>query len=58
MDYVLTPGRYVGFAVAEDDFNFNERFTSLKAEIINQFEEEIQLNEQILANLAKIITHE
>jgi type I restriction enzyme M protein len=54
LDYVLTPGRYVGLADEEDDFDFNERFTQLKAEFEAQLEEEIILNKQITENLKKI----
>ena len=54
LDYVLTPGRYVGLPDEEDDFNFNECFTALKVELEEQLKEEALLNEQILRNLNKI----
>ena len=54
LDYALTPGRYVGLAEEEDDFDFKERFTSLKAEFEEQLKEEERLNAQILENLNKV----
>lgn len=54
MDNIITPGRYVGLAEEEDDFDFKERFTKLKAEFEEQLKEEARLNAQILENLQKV----
>lgn len=54
LDYVLTPGRYVGLAEEEDDFDFNERFTKLRTEFEGQLKEEERLNKLIRENLDKV----
>ena len=54
LDYVLSPGRYVGLPEEEDDFDFGERFDVLKAEFEEQLKEEAQLNKRIKENLSRI----
>ena len=54
LDYVLSPGRYVGLPEEEDDFDFPERFKSLKSELAKQMKEEAVLNKRILKNLSGI----
>jgi len=55
LDYVLTPGRYVGLPDNEDNFDFKERFTNLKKEFQEQLKEEERLNTLILENLKKVV---
>ena len=55
LDYVLTPGRYVGLPDDEDDFDFNERFTKLRKEFAEQLKEEEKLNALIIENLARVV---
>ena len=50
--FVLTPGRYVGAEVVEDDGEpFEEKMTRLVAELKGQFEESAKLESAIKANL-------
>ena len=55
LDYVLTPGRYVGLPDEEDDFDFAERFATLQQELAAQMEEENHLNALIYENLARVV---
>jgi type I restriction enzyme M protein len=54
LDYVLTPGRYVGLPDEADDFDFAERFGRLKAEFEEQLKEEARINSLIVENLGKV----
>lgn len=54
LDFVLSPGRYVGLPEEEDDFDFSERFIALKTEFEEQMKEETNLNKRIQTNLSKI----
>ena len=54
-DYILTPGRYVGIADAEDDGEtFEEKMARLTSDIAKCFEESNRLQEQIKKNLEAI----
>lgn len=54
LDYVLTPGRYVGLPDEEDDLDFKERFLALKAEFEAQIIEEAEINKVVAENLSKV----
>lgn len=54
LDYVLTPGRYVGLLEEDDDFDFEERVRKLTAELKEQMEASAKLDERIKENLAKV----
>jgi type I restriction enzyme M protein len=54
LDYVLTPGRYVGLQEEDDDFDFDEHVKKLTAELKKQMEESAKLDERIKENLAKV----
>ena len=54
LDYVLTPGRYIGLPDDEDDFNFAERVQTLFAELDTQMLASVSLDERIRSNLAKV----
>ncbi|WP_410507418.1 class I SAM-dependent DNA methyltransferase [Methanosarcina hadiensis] len=52
-DYILTPGRYVGFEEAEeDDEEFEEKMERLTAELSVQFRKSGELEKKIKENLA------
>ena len=56
LDYVLTPGSYVG--LPDDGDNFNERFNRLKTEFEEQLKEEEKLNALIKENLRRVKLNE
>ena len=54
-DYILTPGRYVGFEEEEDDGEpFEEKMARLTGELAELFEESHKLEAEIRSNLGKI----
>jgi type I restriction enzyme M protein len=54
MDYVLTPGRYIGLADADDDFNYDERIKTLTTDLEMQMIKSKKLDQMIIENLKKI----
>jgi type I restriction enzyme M protein len=54
-DYILTPGRYVGFAEEEEDpEEFEEKMKRLTSELARQFKESDDLEKEISNNLKMI----
>lgn len=54
-DYILTPGRYVGFEEVEEDFEvFEEKMKKLTKKLSESFEESKKLEEEIRKNLKSI----
>ena len=54
-DYILTPGRYVGIADAEDDGEpFQEKMERLTSELAEMFEKSHQLEDEIRKQLGSI----
>lgn len=52
-DFILTPGRYVGAEVEEDDgIPFTDKMAALTSQLKTQFEESEKLEAQIKENLA------
>ena len=54
LDYILSPGRYVGLPEEEEEFDFPVRFAELKNRLEGQMKEEVRLNKRILKNLSRI----
>jgi type I restriction enzyme M protein len=54
-DYVLTPGRYVGAEVEDEDGEaFNEKMLRLTAQLKEQFTESARIEEEVKKNLARL----
>jgi type I restriction enzyme M protein len=53
-EFVLTPGRYVGLADEEEDFDYEERIQKLTAELRQQMDEAQKIDEVIKENIRKI----
>jgi len=54
-DYILTPGRYVGFEEVEEDFEvFEEKMKKLTKELSESFEESKKLEKEVRKNLKSI----
>lgn len=54
-DFILTPGRYVGFAEEEEDLEeFHEKMKRLTSELAEQFRKSEELEREIKSNLQRL----
>ena len=55
MDYILTPGRYVGIEEQEDDIEaFDEKMKRFTAELSQLFDKSLELQNEIRKSLGAI----
>jgi type I restriction enzyme M protein len=54
LDYVLTPGRYIGLPDDDEEFNFEARVETISSELKAQLKEAAVLDEKIKENLLKV----
>ncbi|MDD4604116.1 MAG: class I SAM-dependent DNA methyltransferase [Bacteroidales bacterium] len=54
LNYILSPGRYIGLPDDEEDFNYEERIATLSSELAEQMKQTSELDKKIAENLKKV----